>query len=50
MAFVINAIAPVDSRDYMYFDMVEPVLSTASSPARFATLEASLCQELLPGR
>ena len=35
----------------MYFDVVGPVfISTASSPARFTTPEASLCQDLLPGR
>ena len=36
----------------MYFDVVEPVffISTASSPAMFATLETSLWQDLLPRR
>ena len=39
------------SRETTYFDVVELVfISTASSPARFATPEASLCQDLLPGR
>ena len=35
----------------MYFDVWNPFfISTASSPARFATPEASLCQDLLPRR
>ena len=52
IAFVINVIKwLLWTVENMYFDVVEPVfISTASSPARFDNPEASLCQDLLPGR
>ena len=54
MAFVIIVIKwLLWTVETMYFDVVEPVflnLQLASSPARFAAPEASLCQDLLPGR
>ena len=52
MAFVINVIkCLLWTVETMYFDVVESFfVSTASWPARFATPEASLCQDLLLGR